>query len=71
LGQFRAILLLNEYQADLPCVRLWEATPQCRECTIKRKTGHLGGKINPSHQTGLPQEYHLYLFSHLTGIGNS
>jgi hypothetical protein len=70
LGQFCTILLLNEYQANLPFVRLRIATPQCRACPIKREAGHLGGKINPSRYPGLPQERNLHLLSRLIGIGN-
>lgn len=70
-GQFRPVLLLSKEQADLPFIRLRIATPQCRECSIKCKAGHLGGKINPSRCPGLAQERNLHLFSRLIGIRSS
>jgi hypothetical protein len=54
----------------LPCVSVWVATPQCRECTIKHNAGHLGGKINLPHDAGLPQARTLRVFSRLMGTGN-
>ncbi len=54
----------------LPCVGVWVATPQCRECTIKHNAGHRGGMINLPHDAGLPQARTLRVFSRLMGTGN-
>lgn len=54
----------------LPCVGVWVATPQCRECTIKHNAGHRGGMINLPHDAGLLQARTLRVFGRLMGTGN-